>query len=154
MQQITHLGTLLANNSMPEQHSWCVTPRIRRCNHITICLTMMLQSPTIISQGRFICRSDTATITHFVLTDRCIYYWMMEGIMSWQKKNAFFWQDTCMVRHFHCQNFENQWMFYDKLLAGHNELTGKKHTHIFFGKIQWPKQNQKCSPCDKCTMST
>ena len=79
MQQLTHLGTFIANNSMPECHFWpissCVTPRIR-CNHSTICL-IMLKSPTIISQGRFICRSDAATITHFVLTDRCIYYWMM-----------------------------------------------------------------------------
>jgi len=83
MQQLAHLGTLVANNSMPEQHFWpissCVTPRVW-CKCSTICL-MMLQSLSIISQGRFICRRDAATITHFVLIDRCIYYWMMaDGI--------------------------------------------------------------------------
>ena len=52
MQQLMHLGTLVAKNSMPVQHSGpvssCVTPRIR-WNCSTICLMMMLKSPTIIS---------------------------------------------------------------------------------------------------------
>ena len=80
MQQLAHLGTLVAKNSIPEQHSGpissCVTPRIR-CNHSTICL-MMLQSPTIISQGRIICRSDAATITH-VFIDRQMYILLDDG---------------------------------------------------------------------------